>query len=211
MRGYRDRHDAGKKLAEALQSYANRDDIIVLALPRGGVPVAYEVARALHVPLDVFIVRKVGTPGHSELAMGAIAPQNTVILNNGIIKDLGITEEEIELVKEKEQKELTRREIAYRGNKPFPNLKNKTVILVDDGIATGASMHAAIIALQKFHPASIVCAVPVASDDAYALLSPLVSDFICPLIPADFVAVGSWYQQFDQTEDEEVKGLLGTD
>lgn len=207
---YIDRRDAGKQLAEALCDYQNRDDTIVLALPRGGVPVAYEIARALAAPLDVFVVRKIGVPGHSELAMGAIAPQNTIILNNRIIKDCNITEEEIARVKEKEQKELARREMAYRGDKPFPELKNKTVILVDDGIATGASMHAAIIALQKFHPAAIVCAVPVAADDAYALLSPLVSDFICPLVRADFTAVGTWYEDFSQTEDEEVRALLST-
>jgi predicted phosphoribosyltransferase len=206
---YINRRDAGKKLAQALQAYHHGDDVIVLALPRGGVPVAYEVANALHAPLDVFVVRKIGVPGHSELAMGAIAPKNTVILNNSIIKELNISAEEIEHVKEKEQKELARREIAYRGTKPFPELKNKTVILVDDGIATGASMHAAIEALYHFHPGAIVCAVPVASTEAYNLLAPLISDFVCPLIRADFSAVGAWYEDFSQTEDEEVQELLG--
>jgi putative phosphoribosyl transferase len=206
---YQDRRDAGKQLAQALHDYSNRDDTLVLALPRGGVPVAYEVARALHAPLDVFIVRKIGVPGHSELAMGAIAPENTVIFNDSIIKSLNISDEEIALVKEKELKELERRQIAYRGHKPFPSLKNKTVILVDDGIATGASMHAAIVALQKFKPAAIVCAVPVSSEDAAVLLAPIVSDFICPLIPSDFSAVGQWYEDFSQTEDEEVRELLG--
>ncbi len=205
---YINRRDAGKKLARELQAYQNGGDIVVLALPRGGVPVAYEVAKALHAPLDVFVVRKIGVPGHSELAMGAIAPQNTVILNDSIIKQLNISKQEIELVKEKEQKELARREKAYRGDKPFPELKNKTVILVDDGIATGASMHAAIEALYKFHPGAIVCAVPVASLDAYSLLSPLVSAFVCPLIREDFNAVGAWYADFSQTEDEEVRELL---
>lgn len=205
---YINRRDAGKKLATELTSYANRDDTIVLALPRGGVPVAYEIAKALPAPLDVFIVRKIGVPGHKELAMGAIAPSSTIILNESIIKGLHVTEEEIAHVKESEQKELARRELTYRGNKPFPDLKNKTVILVDDGIATGASMHAAIVALQKFTPAAIVCAVPVASEEAYQLLSPLVSDFVCPLIPAAFSAVGEWYQDFSQTEDAEVQELL---
>lgn len=207
---YINRRDAGKKLAHSLQKYCNRDDTIVLALPRGGVPVAYEVARALPAPLDVFIVRKIGVPGHSELAMGAIAPQNTLILNESIIKECRISEEEISQVKEKELKELNRREMAYRGTKPFPTLKNKTVILIDDGIATGASMHAAIEALQKFKPAAVVCAVPVSSDDAAALLAPLVDDFVCPLICTDFSAVGAWYEDFSQTEDEEVRELLAS-
>jgi len=205
---YIDRRDAGKKLAAEMHAYTNRHDTIVLALPRGGVPVAYEIARALPAPLDVFIVRKIGVPGHKEFAMGAIAPGGTIILNDYTIKKMRITQEEIDLIKAHEQKELMRREQVYRGNKPFPELKNKTVILVDDGIATGASMHAAIIALDKYHPAAIVCVVPVASEDAYNLLSPLVSDFICPLIPSDFSAVGQWYQTFSQTEDEEVLRLL---
>lgn len=208
MHNYQDRRDAGKQLAQELSAYANRDDTIVLALARGGVPVAYEVALTLHAPLDVFVVRKIGVPGHKELAMGAIAPQNTLILNENFIKQLGITDEEVGLIIEREHKELIRRELAYRGNKPFPNLKDKTVILVDDGIATGATMHAAIVALQKFHPTAVVCAVPVSSDEAYTLLAPIFTDFICPLIPADFVAVGTWYEHFEQTEDEEVQELL---
>lgn len=205
---YKNRQTAGKKLAAELTAYANRDDVIVLALPRGGVPVAYEIAQALHAPLDVFIVRKLGVPGHSELAMGAIAIGGANILNESIIRDLNITQMELEAVINKEQKELIRRESAYRHQRPFPIIKNKTVILVDDGIATGATMRVAIRSLRELDPESIVVAVPVAEKSVCENIRLLADEVVCPITPAELVAVGSWYEDFAQTEDEEVARLL---
>lgn len=205
---YLDRRDAGKQLAAHLAEYENDPDVIVLALPRGGVPVGYEIATALHAPLDVFIVRKLGVPGHAELAMGAIATGDVVVYNEHIVKQLNITKAEIQAVIAKEKAELARREKVYRGNKPPITLAGKTVILVDDGIATGASMHAAINALKKLDAARIIVAVPVAPPEACEVLAPLVAEFICPLQPPDFAAVGYWYQDFTQTEDDEVRELL---
>lgn len=208
MEKYTDRVMAGKILATHLSDYANRKDVIVLALPRGGVPVANEIANALHAPLDVFIVRKLGVPGHAELAMGAIASGDTVVFNDDIISDLDISRDSISRVMEDEKRELKRREQAYRGNQPFPVLSNKIIVLVDDGIATGASMRAAIASLKKFGPAKIVVAVPVAEKILADEMEMMVDDFICPLRPKQFYAVGAWYQDFSQTEDEEVHALL---
>lgn len=208
MQRYRNRVEAGQYLAKELAAYENRKDVIVLALPRGGVPVGYEIAKKLHVPLDVFIVRKLGVPGHSELAMGALAMGNIQIFNEEIIKSLGISQEEINAVIAQEQRELKRRETAYRDDKPFPTLENKTVILVDDGIATGASIRAAIKALRALKPAEIVVAVPVADKTLSEKLAPMTDRFVCPLRPLQFYAVGAWYDDFAQTEDEEVYRLL---
>ncbi|SRR5579883_33199 len=206
---YHDRRDAGRVLAEELKSYANRKDVIVLALPRGGVPVAFEIAEALSVPLDIFIVRKLGVPGHEELAMGAIASGGTTVFNQDIIHQLAISKEAIDRVIAEESEELLRREKKYRGDKKFPDLKNKVIILVDDGIATGATMKAAIKALRRLEPLSIVVAVPVAAASTCKEMSGLADKIICPLQPIFFNAVGAWYEIFDQTLDEEVIDLLG--
>lgn len=206
---YHNRQDAGQTLARLLGAYANRPDLIVLALPRGGVPVAYEIAQALHAPLDVFIVRKLGVPTHPELAMGALAEGGQVLVNAEIVRDCQVSAVGFEKVKAVETQELKRRQMRYRGDRPFPNIENKTIILVDDGVATGASLHAAIDALKLFHPKRFIVAVPVASPDIVAVLAPLVDDFICPLQPDYLNAVGAWYDDFPQTEDEEVKRLLG--
>lgn len=208
MDRYQNRKYAGQILANYLSSYANRDDVIVLALPRGGVPVAYEIAEKLNAPLDVFIVRKIGVPGHAELAMGAIASGEVKVFNEDIIDSLQIPDEAIRQVITKEKEELKRREHVYRGDNPFPNLQNKTVILVDDGIATGASMRAAIQALKLMQPARLIVAVPVAAYDLAQHMSKLVDEFICPLQPYDLHAVGLWYENFTQTEDDEVFTLL---
>lgn len=205
---YRDRKHAGQVLAAKLKSYANQSDIIVLALPRGGVPVAYEVAKALEAPLDVFVVRKLGVPGHKELAMGAIASGGVHVFNHQVVKELNITIDEVSKVLALEEKELRRREKAYRGNKPFPTLKDTNVILVDDGIATGASVRAAVKALREHEPAAIIGAVPVADKSIIEEMEALFDVFICPMQPVDLFAVGAWYEDFSQTEDEEVYDLL---
>lgn len=205
---YRDRVEAGTILAQQLSAYANRNDVLVLALPRGGVPVAFEIAKSLSAPLDVFIVRKLGVPGHSELAMGAIAMGGIHVFNNDILQELNISQDELKAVIAKEEQELKRRETAYRGDHPFPSIKDKTIILVDDGIATGASMRAAIKALRELKPASIVVAVPVADKHMCENMQPLVDRLVCPLQPMHFYAVGAWYDDFAQTEDEEVFTLL---
>lgn len=208
MERYQDRKAAGKYLVHYLAAYANDPNLIILALPRGGVPVAYEVASALKVPLDVFIVRKLGVPGHSELAMGAIALGGMVIFNEGIIQNFAIEQDEINAVIAKEQAELTRRALAYRNELTFPSLTNKTIILVDDGIATGASIRAAIAALKQLKPVKLIVAVPVADKTVCREIASLVDDFICPLQPISLQAVGIWYEDFSQTEDEEVRQLL---
>lgn len=205
---YLDRNHAGVVLAELLKKYNRRKDTIVLALPRGGVPVAYEIAMKLCLDLDVFIVRKLGVPGHEELAMGALASGGTVVFNDEIINYLTIQQSSINGVIQSEQKELTRREHLYRGNKPFPHLAEKTIILVDDGIATGSTMKAAIMALQQKQPKEIVVAVPVAARSTCDEMAGLVKTLICPLQPVDFHAVGLWYDNFSQTSDEEVIELL---
>lgn len=208
MEKYINRQEAGKILARELTNYANQDNVIVLALPRGGVPVAYEVASKLHAPLDVFIVRKLGAPGHSELAMGAIAMGNVEIFNEDIIRELSISKEAIQFVIAEEREELKRREKKYRGNLAFPSIKDKIVILVDDGIATGATMRAAILSIRQLNPATIVVAVPVADKQMCEKLQPLVDKLICPRRPIHFYAVGAWYEDFSQTEDNEVYALL---
>lgn len=207
---FRDRSQAGRLLAEQLKAYANRADVLVLALPRGGVPVGFEIARALNVPLDVLIVRKLGVPQQPELAMGAIASGGIRVLNESLLADLPIPAGEIEAVTTRERQELERRERVYRGDRPFPTVQGHTVILVDDGIATGTTMQAAVAALKPQHPARIVIAVPVAAAETCAEFQRLGdhSSFICLLTPASFVAVGLWYESFPQTSDEEVRALL---
>lgn len=208
MEKFIDRYQAGKILAEQLKQYAHRNDVLVLGLPRGGVPVAYEVAKALAVPLDVFMVRKLGTPGHEELAMGAIATGGATTLNADIIRDLKITPDAIEQVTQLERAELARREQLYRGKRPLPNFLNKTIILVDDGIATGATIRVAIKALCEYKPAALIVAVPTAADSMCTELEPRVDGLICPLKPIDFYAVGNWYEDFSQTTDADVIKLL---
>lgn len=207
---YTDRHQAGRVLADLLREYAERSDVLVLALPRGGVPVAYEIATTLSLPLDIFIVRKLGVPEHSEFAMGAIASDGVIVFNETIVHSLNVTKKELDKVLEEEQEELARRELAYRGSKPFCRLAGKTIILVDDGIATGYSMRAAIVALRKKKVADIIVAVPVAARFTCEELSELVKAVICPLQPANFYAVGLWYDDFTQTTDDEVIALLAS-
>src|SRR3981081_3246764 len=205
---FRDRHEAGRLLAAKLSAYANRPDLLVLALPRGGVPVAYEVARALDAPLDVFVVRKLGVPGYEELAMGAVATGGVRVLNDQLVHHLGLPKHLIDSVAAQEQDELARRERLYRGGRPPPDVRGRTVILVDDGLATGATMRAAIEALRQLKPARIVVAVPTASRETCEELRTKVDDVICAITPEPFHAVGLWYQDFAQTTDEEVRNLL---
>ncbi len=205
---FRDRREAGRVLAEKLAAYANRPDVLVLALPRGGVPVAYEVARALGAPLDVFVVRKLGVPGYEELAMGAVATGGVRVLNDQLVERLGVPEHIIDAVAARERRELARRERLYRGGRPPPDVRGRTVILVDDGLATGATMHAAIQALRQQNPARIVVAVPTASPETCEEMKARADDVICAITPEPFHAVGRWYQDFSQTTDEEVAALL---
>jgi predicted phosphoribosyltransferase len=206
---YRDRLEAGRLLGSELTArYAHRPDVLVLALPRGGVPVGYEVARALHAPLDVFIVRKLGLPGHEEFAIGAIASGDVRVLNEEAVRSLRIPTQVIEAVAATEQQELGRRERLYRGNQPPPDVHGKTVILVDDGLATGASMHAAVKALRKQQAERIVVAVPVAAAETCDELGAEVDDIVCGATPEPFQAVGLWYDNFSQTTDDEVRELL---
>ena len=205
---FRNRSEAGRLLAAKLAAYANRPDVLVLALPRGGVPVAYEVARALNVPLDVFLVRKPGVPGYEELAMGAMATGGVRVLNDHVVGVLRIPDYVIDAVATGEQQELARREHLYRGERPHPDMRGRTVILVDDGLATGATMHAAIKALRQQQPARIVVAVPTASPETCDQLRAEVDEVICAITPDPFYAVGLWYEDFSQTTDEEVRDLL---
>src|SRR3979411_2144039 len=205
---FRDRREAGRLLAAKLTAYANRPDVIVLALPRGGVPVAYEVARALGAPLDVFVVRKLGVPGYEELAMGAVATGGVRVLNDQLVNRLGIPDHLIDAVAAREQQELARRERLYRSGRPPLDVRNRTVILVDDGLATGATMHAAIQALRQQQPARIVVAVPTASRETCEEMKTKADDVICAITPDPFHAVGRWYRDFSQTTDEEVGALL---
>ena len=205
---YRNRSEAGKYLAAQLTSYADRDDVLVLALPRGGVPVAFEVAKELRAPLDIFLVRKLGLPGHEELAMGAIATGGVRVLNDDVVDYLEISDEVIDLIAAKELKELERRERAYRGNRPEPEVRGKTVILVDDGLATGSTMRAAASALRQQDPARIVVAVPVSAPETCDEYKMGVDEIICAATPRRFYGVGRWYHDFSQTTDEEVRELL---
>jgi erythromycin esterase-like protein/predicted phosphoribosyltransferase len=207
-RRFRDRAEAGRLLAERLGDYAGRDDLVVLALPRGGVPVAFEVARALRAPLDVYVVRKLGVPGHEELALGAIASGGTRVLNRQAVESLGIPAEWIEAIDAKERRELERRERAYRGDRPPPDVAGRTVILVDDGLATGSTMLAAIWAIRADEPAQIVVAVPVADPDVCDGLRGEADEVVCLSTPRPLHAVGVWYEDFSQTTDEEVRELL---
>src|ERR1700704_6511423 len=205
---FRDRREAGRLLATKLAAYANRPDVLVLALPRGGVPVAYEVARAVGAPLDVFVVRKLGVPGYEELAMGAVATGGVRVLNDQLIQRLGIPDHVINAVTARERQELARRERLYRDGRPPPDISGRTVILVDDGLATGATMHAAIEALRQQNPARIVVAVPTASPETCEEMKTKADDVICAITPEPFQAVGRWYRDFSQTTDEEVEALL---
>ena len=207
-RVFRDRTEAGRLLAGLLEQYAGKPDAIVLALPRGGAPVAYEVAKALHAPLDVFVVRKLGIPGHEELAMGAVATGGVRVLNDQVVRGLSIPDSVIDAVADGELQELERRERVYRGNRPPHDVRGKTVILVDDGLATGSTMLAAAQALRQQGPARIVVAVPVASPDTCELLKAYVDEVVCATTPEPFYAVGLWYRDFSQTTDEEVRELL---
>jgi putative phosphoribosyl transferase len=208
MRRFADRIDAGRILAKELEKYHGREDVIVLALPRGGVPVGAVIAEHLHVPLDIFLVRKLGFPGHEEFAIGAIASGGVRVLNQSALELRDVSQEEIDSIAAREEIELERREMEYRGDRPHPRLEGKIVILVDDGLATGSSMRAAVAALRQQNPAKIIVAVPVASADACELLSRKADEILCGSIPEPFHAVGLWYQDFSQTSDEEVKDLL---
>src|SRR6266851_1578027 len=205
---FRDRTEAGQLLATQLTTYADRPDVLVLALPRGGVPVAFEVARALHAPLDVMIVRKLGVPGYEELAMGAIASGGVRVLNADVVHMLRISEEEINQVATHKQREVERRECLYRGNRPASEVGGRTVILVDDGIATGATMRAAVAAVRQQQPARVVIAVPAAAAATCEEFAAEVDKLVCVLKPEAFFAVGFWYEHFAQTSDEEVRDLL---
>jgi putative phosphoribosyl transferase len=205
---FRDRREAGRQLAQLLAAYANRPDVLVLALPRGGVPVAYEVARALHAPLDVFLVRKLGLPGHEELAMGAVASGGVRVLNRDVVERLQLSDELIDAVTRRELQELERREREYRGDRPFPDVRGKTVILVDDGLATGSTMRAAAEALRQQEPARLVVAVPAGSAETCDEFREEVDEVVCAITPQPFYAVGLWYDDFSQTTDDEVRELL---
>jgi len=204
----KDRAEAGRLLAEKLTAYANREDVIVLGLPRGGVPVAFEIAKRLNAPLDVFIVRKLGVPWQEELAMGAIATGGVCVLNDEVVKAYRISDDEIASVEVKEKKELERRESAYRADRPALDVRGRTVVLVDNGIATGTTMRAALAALRKLQPARIVVAVAVAPLSAYEELKAEADEVICLLTPEAFYAISMWYERFAQTTDEEVRDLL---
>jgi predicted phosphoribosyltransferase len=208
MRLFRDRRDAGRQLAERFDAYADRSDVVVLALPRGGVPVGYEIALRAGAPLDVLVVRKLGVPGHSELAMGAIASGGIEIVDQRIVTMLGISRELFEHVERHERAELARRERVFRDQRPALDVATKTVILVDDGLATGASMAAAIDALRTRDPARIIVAVPVAPPDTCESLGRRADAIVCLHTPPDMHAIGLWYEDFTQTTDDEVRALL---
>jgi putative phosphoribosyl transferase len=207
-RPFRDRHDAGQQLAARLSSYARDPAVLVLALPRGGVPVGYEVARALGAPLDLFLVRKLGLPGQEELAMGAIATGGVRVLNQRVLREAAIPASAVEEVAANEERELARREREYRGERPRPDVAGRTVILVDDGLATGASMHAAVEALRLQGPRRTVVAVPIAAPETCAAFRAEVDEVVCAITPELFFAVGLWYEDFSQTSDQEVRDLL---
>jgi putative phosphoribosyl transferase len=208
VRRFHDRRDAGRRLAGELRDYENRDDVVVLGLPRGGVPVAYEVALALHAPLDVFVVRKLGLPWQEELAMGAIASGGVRVLDHELIEVAHVSPADVERVTAMERAELARREQQYRDGRPFPPLDDKTAILVDDGLATGASMRAAVSALRQERPARIVVAVPVAAPAACEAFRHLADDVVCAETPEPFYGVGLWYEDFTPTSDDEVRDLI---
>lgn len=204
---FENRADAGQQLAAKLTEYANRDDVLVLALPRGGVPVAFEVAQALRAPMDVYLVRKLGVPGHPELAFGAIAADGVRVLNDAIIRSARVSDAEIEAVSQAELRELKRREQLYRAAPPS-TIKDRTIIVVDDGLATGASMRAAVLALRAEQPAKLVVAVPTASEEMSDDFRDEVDDLVCAITPDPFYAVGLWYRDFSQVSDDEVRDLM---
>lgn len=208
MKPFADRADAGRALARMLRTYKDRDDVVVLALPRGGVPVAHEIARDLNAPLDVFVVRKLGFPGHEEFALGAIASGGVRVLNPEAFRITHFSEEEISQIAAKELGELKRRELSYRGDRPVIEVQGKTVVLADDGLATGSTMRAAVQALRLMAPKRIVVAVPVGSADACELLSRDADEVVCAKVPDPFHSVGEWYLDFRQTSDEQVHELL---
>lgn len=205
---FANRRKAGQELARLLEQYKGQPDVVVLALPRGGVPVAYEVARVLEAPLDVFLVRKLGVPGHEELAMGAIASGGVRVLNADVVTWYGISDEVIDAAGEREQAELERRERAYRDSRPPAPIDGRIVILIDDGLATGSTMRAAVQAIRAQGPKRIVVAVPVGAEDTCRDFAPLADDVVCAQTPRDFRAVGLWYRDFSQTSDDEVRALL---
>jgi predicted phosphoribosyltransferase len=208
MLRFRDRVEAGRLLARELGAYADDPHVLVLALPRGGVPVAFEVARELGAPLDVFVVRKLGVPGHEEFAMGAIAIGGVRLVDEDIVRELEISPAEVEAVLDTEQRELERRALLYRGDRPPPDIAGRTVILVDDGLATGATMRVAVAALRQEHPGRIVVAVPIAPPETCVALRRVADDVVCAVAPDRFYAVGLWYENFEQTTDEEVHDLI---
>lgn len=205
---FRDRSAAGRVLAGPLARYAGRPDVVVLALPRGGVPVGAEVARALGAPLDVFLVRKLGVPGREELAMGAVAAGGVLVVNDEVVGRLGIPAAVLDAVAAAERQELDRRAEAYRAGRPAPNLQSKTVVLVDDGLATGSTMRAAVAAVRRLGPAGVVVAVPVGAAETCDEFRAVADDVVCAVTPEPFFAVGSWYEDFAQTTDDEVRELL---
>lgn len=205
---FKNRTDAGRILAGKLIQYGNRSDVLIMALPRGGVPVGYEVARVLNVPLEVMIVRKLGVPGHDELAMGAIASGGVRVLNRSVIESLRIPPDSIEVVEKRETLELMRREAMYRGNRQPIAVEGKTIILVDDGVATGSTMRVAITALREQRAGKIIVATPVAPPTVRWEMEALVEDFVSVLLPSDFLGVGQWYDDFTQTDDDTVYELL---
>ena len=208
LRAFRNRTEAGILLAKSLAAYADRPDVLILALPRGGVPVGFEIAKALHAPLDVVVVRKLGVPGQEELAMGAVATGGMQVLNTLVVRSLGISKREIELVAAKERLELERRERLYRGGRAAPDIRGRTVILVDDGIATGTTMRVAIAAVRRQQPSRLVLAVPVAPLSTCKEMKGAAEELVCLLSPEEFTAISLWYQDFPQTSDEEVCDLL---
>ncbi|MFA9477466.1 phosphoribosyltransferase [Phycisphaerales bacterium AB-hyl4] len=203
-----DRRDAGQALARSLTRYAFRPDVIVLALPRGGVPVGYEVAQALRAPVDALLVRKLGVPGHEELAMGAIASGGVRVLNQPLIEQIGINNDTIEQVTAREREVLQARELTYRGNRPPPTVRDRCAILIDDGLATGATMLAAVDAVQQQHPRCVVVAAPVAPPDMHDRLANRADDVVFVMTPHDFAGVGQWYENFEPTSDQQVRELL---
>ena len=207
-RPFANRREAGVELAASLRHYAGRNDVVVLALPRGGVPVAFEVAEALDAPLDIFLVRKLGLPGHPELAMGAIASGGVRVINDEVVRRYSIPDRTIDAVARTEQAELERREQEYRQGRPLVDLRGRTVILVDDGLATGSTMKAAVEAARKHAPARVVVAVPVGATASCAELAAITDETLCARIPEPFSAVGQWYRDFSQTTDEDVRELL---
>ncbi|HEY2856154.1 MAG TPA: phosphoribosyltransferase [Gemmatimonadaceae bacterium] len=205
---FQNRTEAGRRLAAALVRYAGRNDVLVLGLPRGGVPVAFEIASALDAPLDVFIVRKLGLPGHEEFGIGAIASGGMRIVDESVLRAYGVDADTLDQITARELRELGRREQLYRDGRPFPTIENRIVILVDDGLATGSTMRAAVAALREKRPREIVVAVPVGARETCATMAALADEIVCLETPDPFYAVGLWYMNFEQTEDDEVHDLL---